>query len=97
MYRASALVFTVSPFYIAVPMFDECGPPDLVKKLLATCLLVVLTVVNCFSVKAAVRVQNLFTAAKIIALLMIIIGGLIKVGTTLSRGCSRELVYKLIW
>jgi L-type amino acid transporter 9 len=36
--------------------------------------------VNCYSVKMAARVQVVFTAAKLIALLIIIFGGLVRLG-----------------
>ena len=36
--------------------------------------------VNCYSVQLAARVQVIFTVAKIIALIVIIIGGFVKLG-----------------
>lgn len=35
-----------------------------------------ITFINCFSVKLATKVQNIFTAAKLIAIAVIIVGGL---------------------
>ena len=41
-------------------------------------LAVVITFINSFSVKLATKVQNIFTAAKLLAVVVIVVGGIIK-------------------
>lgn len=38
----------------------------------------VITYINCLSVKLATRIQNFFTAAKLLAIAIIVVGGSIK-------------------
>jgi L-type amino acid transporter 9 len=66
--------------YIIVPLFDDgCGPaPEYIKKMLAVVVLFILAAVNVYSLKLAQRVQIIFTFSKIIALAIIIIGGIVK-------------------
>eukprot|EP00057_Strongylocentrotus_purpuratus_P031524 XP_784877.1 PREDICTED: b(0,+)-type amino acid transporter 1 [Strongylocentrotus purpuratus] len=67
--------YMVAPFYTG----EECGPPDSIAKLLAGCCIVLLAIINCYSLKAAARVQIIFTVAKILALIVIIILGFVEI------------------
>ena len=72
-----ALTFAV---YATKPFFPECDPPDEAVRLLAAVCICVLTFVNSWDVTWATRVQDVFTFAKLSALIMIIITGFIQVG-----------------
>ncbi|GJQ85027.1 hypothetical protein Trydic_g3688 [Trypoxylus dichotomus] len=67
-----ALTFSV---YVMKPFFPACEPPEDAARLLAVCCICVLTFVNCYDVKWATRVQDVFTYAKLLALFIIIAAG----------------------
>lgn len=63
--------------YILQPVFPDCEePPDIAVRLIAAVVICFLTWVNCSNVKWATKVQDVFTAAKVLALLIIIVAGL---------------------
>lgn len=66
--------------YVSVICFDDCGPPVSFVKCLAAAAIIFITVINCYSVEIAVRIQVIFTVAKIAALIIIIIGGFVYMG-----------------
>lgn len=61
--------------YITFPFFETCDSPNLAIRLLAAVCILILTWVNCKSVKWATRVQDIFTVAKLLALAIIIVAG----------------------
>ncbi|XP_053668677.1 Y+L amino acid transporter 2 [Anopheles marshallii] len=67
-----ALTFSV---YVLKPFFPECQPPEDAARLLAVCCILVLTFINCWDVKWATAVQDIFTYAKLLALFIIIGAG----------------------
>ncbi|CAG9811807.1 unnamed protein product [Chironomus riparius] len=71
-----AIVALTFAEYAAKPFFPNCEiPQDLVKLLAAICLCL-LTAINCISTKLSMKVQDIFTAGKLIALITIIIMGI---------------------
>uniref|UniRef100_A0A336L4A0 CSON003997 protein n=1 Tax=Culicoides sonorensis TaxID=179676 RepID=A0A336L4A0_CULSO len=68
-----ALTFSV---YVLKPFFPDCQPPDDAARILAFCCICTLTFVNCWDVKWATAVQDIFTYAKLLALFVIIAAGL---------------------
>lgn len=55
---------------ILKPLWPACTPPDSAVSLIAAVITSFLTVINCYNVKWVTRVQDSFTAAKILALLV---------------------------
>ncbi|XP_013785942.1 large neutral amino acids transporter small subunit 2-like [Limulus polyphemus] len=66
--------------YILEPFFPDCTPPPNGVRLIAAVVICLLLFVNCYNVKWAARVQDVFTFAKIIALVLIIVAGLVHIG-----------------
>lgn len=65
--------------YILQPIFPTCLPPETGLRLMAGVCLLLLTWVNCASVRWATRVQDIFTAGKLLALGLIIIMGVVQI------------------
>ncbi|XP_049451719.1 b(0,+)-type amino acid transporter 1 isoform X4 [Epinephelus fuscoguttatus] len=55
-----------------------CSPPQLVLKLVAAGAIIVLTIVNCLSVRLATTIQMVTLVVKVLALTVITLGGVVK-------------------
>ncbi|XP_057218699.1 b(0,+)-type amino acid transporter 1-like [Triplophysa rosa] len=63
--------------YASTPFYPGCTPPQVITKCLAAACILIITVVNCLSVKLAYRVQNFFTAAKLLIIVIIVVSGIV--------------------
>ncbi|XP_006797528.1 large neutral amino acids transporter small subunit 1 [Neolamprologus brichardi] len=88
------IVAYVFATYLLKPLFPVCLVPETGAKLVACLCIMLLTFVNCYSVKAATRVQDFFAAAKLLALGLIIIIGFVKIGQGDTVGLLPENSFK---
>ncbi|XP_046370139.1 large neutral amino acids transporter small subunit 2-like [Haliotis rufescens] len=77
---SQAIVALTFAYYVIEPLFPDCDQPGTAVRLLAVVCILVLTFVNCYDVKWATRVQDVFTYAKVLALILIIITGFVQLG-----------------
>ncbi|XP_010777178.1 b(0,+)-type amino acid transporter 1-like [Notothenia coriiceps] len=63
--------------YVLAPFYADCPPPLLLVKGMAAVSILVLATVNCLNVRFAMKIQVFFMVAKLLALVVIIIGGLV--------------------
>lgn len=63
--------------YILEPIYLGCAPPDNAVRLVAAVVICLLTFINCYNVKWATSVQDSLMFAKVIALVIIIIAGIV--------------------
>ncbi|XP_015181592.1 PREDICTED: Y+L amino acid transporter 2 [Polistes dominula] len=61
--------------YILQPAWPDCEPSYEAVRLLAAVVTCLLTAINCYNVKWATRVQDIFTGTKIFALIIIMVAG----------------------
>lgn len=76
-----AIVALTFAQYAVKPFFPECEPPENAVRLLGAVCLCFLTAINCISTKLAMKIQNVFTLAKLTALISIIVAGMWFMGT----------------
>ena len=69
-----ALVFAD---YVCAPIFGKCTAPDSIRKSIAAAELLILAITNTISVRLVSSMQGCFTCLKILALIIITIGGFI--------------------
>lgn len=63
--------------YVVAPFYSDCQPPVLVVKCVAAAAILTLGTVNCINVRLSMSVQVFFMVAKVLALAVIIIGGIV--------------------
>ncbi|TKS69900.1 b(0,+)-type amino acid transporter 1 [Collichthys lucidus] len=63
--------------YASAPFYPGCTPPVVVTKCLSAAAIFLIVTVNCLSVKLANYVQNFFTAAKLLIILVIVGAGIV--------------------
>uniref|UniRef100_H2ZQ50 b(0,+)-type amino acid transporter 1 n=1 Tax=Ciona savignyi TaxID=51511 RepID=H2ZQ50_CIOSA len=66
--------------YVTTPFYPGCLPPATVQKCAAAFCILLITLINCFSVKLSNFVQIFFTAAKLLIIAAIIVGGFVMLG-----------------
>lgn len=66
--------------YALKPFYPDCDPPGSAVILLCVLCNGFLTWVNCYGVKLAARFQDVFTVAKVLALIVLIVAGMIMLG-----------------
>lgn len=77
---SGAIIALTFAEYVAKPFYPDCEAPTHLVKLLACSCLVILTAINCWSVKWATRIQDIFTYAKLLCIVMITIIGFVELG-----------------
>lgn len=77
---SGAIIALTFAEYVSKPFYPDCEPPAYLLKLLACSCLVILLVINCWSVKWAVRIQDIFTYAKLLCIIMITVIGFVELG-----------------
>lgn len=63
--------------YAVAPFYSGCTPPQLVVKFAAAGSILLLGIINCLSVRLATGIQVVSMAVKIVALAVIILGGIV--------------------
>lgn len=63
--------------YTLQPFFEGCEIPDSALRLLAASMICLLTFINCYSVKLSMKMQNVFSVAKVASLCIIVLAGLV--------------------
>ena len=72
-----AVLSLVFADYLCAPIFGKCGPSNFIRKSIAVIELLTLAVTNILSVRFAAFMQVFFTIAKVLALIVISVGGFV--------------------
>ncbi|XP_019204281.1 b(0,+)-type amino acid transporter 1 isoform X4 [Oreochromis niloticus] len=63
--------------YAVAPFYSGCTPPQLAVKFVAAGSILVLAIINCLNVRLATGIQVVTMAVKVVALVVIILGGIV--------------------
>jgi len=63
--------------YVTAPFYPGCSAPQNIQKCASAFCLILITTINCFSVKVSNGVQVFFTAAKLLIIAAIVVSGLV--------------------
>ncbi|XP_050399176.2 b(0,+)-type amino acid transporter 1 isoform X1 [Patella vulgata] len=92
---SSFAIVTLTFATYAVSFFSMCGGPQLPVKLISAITIILVGIINSWSATLAARIQIIFTFAKVLALVVIIIGGFVKIAqghtSVLSSGFEGTL------
>ncbi|XP_061631032.1 asc-type amino acid transporter 1 isoform X3 [Phyllopteryx taeniolatus] len=81
--------------YALQPVFPECAPPYAAKRVLSATCLLLLTWVNCCSVRMATRIQDVFTVGKLLALGLIIAVGVVQIFKGNFEALTPQVVFSM--
>ncbi|XP_070562463.1 large neutral amino acids transporter small subunit 2-like isoform X3 [Ptychodera flava] len=73
----TAIIAQTFAIYAITPFYSDCDPPPWAVTLVAEACILLIFGYNCYSVKGATWVQNIFTVAKVIGLGIIIMAGIV--------------------
>ncbi|XP_067345621.1 b(0,+)-type amino acid transporter 1 isoform X1 [Channa argus] len=87
--KPSSLAIITMSFakYASTPFYPDCTPPAVVTKCLAAAAILLIVTANCLSVKLASYMQNFFTAAKLLIIVVIVGAGIV----LLAQGHTENL------
>lgn len=86
---SQAIVALTFALYALRPIYPDCEPPMVSVKFLAVVCILILTFVNCWSVKWSTFVQDIFTYGKLLALAIIILSGVYQ----LTQGKTQNFTF----
>jgi len=75
---SQAIVALTFAAYVIEPLFPDCEQPQVAVRLLAVICILALTFINCWSVEWSMKVQDIFTYAKLAALGLVIVTGVVQ-------------------